>query len=220
MLPTLFGCFKAAYAQVGPQDRVLINFLLPINSDTVNSLLRIVNDQAKKGITNITLLMSSPGGDTPAALAAYNVLRSLPIELTTFNIGNVDSAAVMVYCAGRNRFSLPGPGTRFLIHGNRLTFGVGVPLDALGVDSQLQQLKSLNQMVIQVLSSIAPSKRGDIENAVQLQRILTPEQAKEWGIVQEIRTGFMEPGATLIAVAAEPKTAPIDPWHYTSITPP
>lgn len=192
---------------------VIINFVAPITGDTVNNLIRVVTDQATRGNSKITILISSGGGDTTAGLAAYNILRHLNnAEITTFNIGNVDSAAMLLFCAGSKRYSLPGPGTRFLIHGNGMNPQLGVPVDVNFWDSQVQQLKSLNQMVVQVISEASHDKRAEIEAAVRSQTILSPEQAKEWGIVQDIRTDFMEPGAKFLAISSpaplEPKPVP------------
>jgi hypothetical protein len=56
-------------------------------------------------------------------------------------------------------------------------------------------------MVAQVIASVSGKKKeAEIENAIHGQAILSPEQAKEWGIVQEIRTNFMEPGAVFVSV--------------------
>jgi ATP-dependent protease ClpP protease subunit len=190
-------------AQVPPERSVAINFVAEVNSNNVNGLLRIVTEQVKIGTKKITILISSPGGDTTSAFAAYNLLRNTQgAEITTFNIGSVDSAAMLLYCSGKNRYSLPG--TRFLIHGNRLNTQVPTQFDAPAMDSQLQQLVNLNQMVARVVSSVAPTKEKEIAAAIQGQQILTPEQAKQWGIVQEIRTEFIQPGMNIIAFASEP----------------
>lgn len=183
-----------------PPERVIINFILPIDTNSVNMLLAIINGQMRSGVKKITIVLSSPGGDTAAAFAAYNILKSVPVEITTFNVGNIDSAAMMIYCAGKNRYSFPSPA-RFLIHGNSVNFGGGVSLDSRSLDSQLQQLNNLNQMTIDVISSTTGNiKRKDIENAVHGQTILSPDDAKQWGIVQEIRDTFMEPGAVFVSV--------------------
>jgi ATP-dependent Clp protease protease subunit len=197
---------------------VVITFVVPVDSNSANMLIHMVTSQAQIGVKDITLVLASPGGDTAAAFAAYNILKTLPINLTTFNVGNIDSAAMLLYCAGKHRYSLPGPGVRFLIHGNSISFGVGMPMDANAMDAQTAQLKSLNQMVVDAISTVAGKKRSDVEAAVHGQVILSPEQAKEWGIVQEIKDNFMTPGATLLSVnnPAEPETNPV---QFKSIEP-
>ena len=200
-----------------PPERVVINFLAGIDTNSVNMLLSVVNGQVRQGVKKITIVISSPGGDTTAAFAAYNILRNSTAEITTFNAGNIDSAAVLIYCAGKYRYSFPEPA-RFLIHSNAMTLGVNVPLDYNFMNAQLQQLVSLNQMVTQVLEATAKDKNKEIEQAVRSQTILTPEQAKEWGIVQDIRNTFMEPGAVLISVDV-PLREEKKPFEYTTLRP-
>jgi ATP-dependent Clp protease, protease subunit len=200
-----------------PPERVIINFILPIDSNTVNLLLGIVNGQVARGVKKITIVISSPGGDTTAAFAAYNILKNVQAEITTFNGGNIDSAAMLIYCAGKYRYSFPDPA-RFLIHGNAMTLGTGVPMDYNFLDAQLQQIKSLNQMVVQVLAANSNRKQSDLENAVRGQTILSPELAKQWGIVQEIRDTFMEPGAAFVSVNP-PAPEQKKPFEYSTIRP-
>ena len=166
----------------------------------MSNLLRIVNAQVQAHVPAITILLSSTGGDTSSAFAAYNLLRHLPIEVTMVNVGNVDSAAVVLFCAGKNRYSLPGPATRFLIHSNALTLAQAMPMDLFFLDNQLQQVKSLNQMMVEALKSVTNKPSSEIERAVASQLILTPEQAKDWGLVQQIRSDPLEPGTVLLSV--------------------
>lgn len=194
--------------QTTPPPRVVINFVQPVTVDSVNLLLAAVNNQIRANQKNITIVLSSAGGDTLAAFAAYNILRSLPVEITTFNAGSIDSASMLIYCAGKHRYSFASP-TRFLIHANALTFQ-SVPLDAGSLESHLIQLKNLNDMVIDAISAVATSKRQEIETAIQNNRqiILSPDDAKQWGIVQEIRSTFMETGAVFVSIENQKSSVP------------
>lgn len=204
-------------AAPSPPERVIINFIVPIDANTVNLLLAMVNGQVQRGVKKITIVISSPGGDTASAFAAYNILKNVPAEITTFNGGNIDSAAMLIYCAGKHRYSFPDPA-RFLIHGNAMTLGTGVPMDYNFLEAQLQQIKSLNQMVVQVIAANSNKKQSDLENAVHGQTILSPQQAKEWGIVQDIKESFMEPGAVFVSVTP-PAQEEKKPFEYSTIRP-
>lgn len=197
---------------------VIINFILPIDSNTVNMLLSVVNTQVRGGVKKITIVLSSPGGDTASAFAAYNILKNVPAEITTFNAGTIDSAAMLIYCAGQHRYSFPDPA-RFLIHGNALNLGTGVPLDYNFLYAELQQIKSLNQMVVQVTAATAnKDKQADPERAVLSQTILSPAEAKEWGIVQDIKNTYMEPGAVFVSVNT-PTPERTNPLKYGTLQP-
>jgi len=52
-------------------------------------------------------------------ITIYNVLRGLPIKLTTHNVGNVDSIGTVIYLAGEERYACPQ--TTFMLHGVALT---------------------------------------------------------------------------------------------------
>lgn len=183
-----------------PPKRVIVNFILPVNPDTVNLLLSVVNAQVRNGTKKITIVLSSPGGDPGSAFAAYNILRSVPAEITTFNAGAIDSAAMLIYCAGKYRFSFPNPA-RFLIHGTALNpITISVPVESRWLESQLVQLKSMDQVIAQVITANSTKKQSEVENAIHNQTILSPEEAKQWGIVQEIRDSFMEPDAVFVSV--------------------
>ncbi len=63
---------------------------------------------------HIRLNISSLGGLTHVAVGMYNYLKSLPFKITTHNLGEVTSGAVLVYLAGSTRTA--EPNSKFLIH--------------------------------------------------------------------------------------------------------
>ena len=125
---------------------------------------------------------------------------------------------MLVYLAGKYRYSFGDPA-RFLIHGNALTLGTGVPMDFGFLDAQLQQIKSLNQMVAQVIASNSNKKQDEVTTLMRGQTILSPEEARSWGIVHEIRTTFMEPGAVFVTVNT-PAPEEKKPFEYGTMRPP
>ena len=72
-----------------------IRLLAPITPDTANALLQSIDNLLKMNVEKIHLLISSPGGDVSQGIAIHNYLKHLPIELSTYNIGIVDSIGVI-----------------------------------------------------------------------------------------------------------------------------
>lgn len=208
---------NAQQQQPESPKRAIINFIVPIDSNTTNLLLGIVNNQVRAGIKDITIVISSPGGDTASAFAAYNILRNVPADITTFNAGNVDSAAMLLFCAGKHRYSFPAPA-RFLIHSNALTLGVNVPLDYNFLQAQMQQLESLNSEIVQVIAANSNRKKSDIADMMKGQTIVSPDEAVKWHLVDDIRTNFMTPGAVFVTVNT-PAPVPDKALQYTTIQP-
>jgi len=77
----------------------------------------------QQGATELRLHVSSDGGSNLDGFAMHNFLRSLPIPVTTHNIGNIESMAVLVFLAGDRR--LVSPEARFLLHALYWGFNAG-----------------------------------------------------------------------------------------------
>jgi ATP-dependent protease ClpP protease subunit len=66
-------------------------------------------------LLELALLTATPGGSVDEGIMLFNTLRALPIELTTHNIGNVDSIGNVVFLAGAKRIT--NPNATFMWHG-------------------------------------------------------------------------------------------------------
>ena len=89
-------------AQVVPES-VYVTFSAEINVKTTESLLATMANLVNKQVKTVHLALSTPGGEVAAGLNLYNVLRALPIDLITHNVGNVDSIGNAVFLAGSKR---------------------------------------------------------------------------------------------------------------------
>jgi ATP-dependent Clp protease protease subunit len=185
-----------------PEKPSTINFLVEVNPINVNQLIQLVNMQLRNNVKKITLVISSSGGDAAAGFTAYNYLKGIPAEVTTYNIGNVDSAAAIMFCAGKNRYALKD--TRFLLHGTSFVLPGGATVNAEGLETQLELLKSMNHLVSHVISSATNKKEPEVDAMIHGQVILTPEQAKQWGLIQDVKDTFFDPNANLITVIPPP----------------
>ncbi len=186
-----------------------IHFFAQVDYGTVNQLISMVDQQLKMGTKDFTILISSPGGDPTAGFAAYSYLHGINANVTTFNLGDVDSAANLLFCAGKHRFALPG--TRFLIHGTSYAPSPGLQLDLGGLDAQAAQIRNLNEMMGSILVGATKNKKAEIDAAIHSQRILTADDAKDWGLIQEVRTTFIVPGASLATITPTPMPTPPKP---------
>jgi hypothetical protein len=61
-------------------------------------------------------------------------------------------------------------------------------------------IQNQNQMVARVISANSKKRESELDDILKTETILGPDQAKDWGLVQEIRTEFYEPGAILVTV--------------------
>jgi ATP-dependent protease ClpP protease subunit len=92
-----------------------LNFHAPINSLTAQHLMGTCANLVNGGGNEIYLLLSTPGGEVTAGITIYNFLRSLPVKITTHNMGNIDSIGNPIFLAGETRIACPH--STFMFHG-------------------------------------------------------------------------------------------------------
>jgi len=102
--------------QSGQFPTVYISFSAEINAHTTESLIAVFANEINQGKRDFYLMLSTPGGSVMNGLNLYNVLRGLPITLTTHNVGNVDSIGNAVFLAGQTRYACPH--STFMFHGD------------------------------------------------------------------------------------------------------
>lgn len=105
----------------------IVHFIGPINHGSASTVRNLCLQALQNGATELELHLSTEGGNMTAGFALYFFLKSLPIPLTTHNIGSVESVGVVIFLAGQQRRACPG--TRFLIHPLHWGFGNLVAAD-------------------------------------------------------------------------------------------
>lgn len=190
-----------------PEEKTaVIRFFSDVNPGSVGMLLQTVDAQFKTGTRKFVLLMSSGGGDVLSGFMAYNYLKGLPIEVTTFNVGNVDSSASIIYCAGTKRYAVPE--ARFIIHEASLTITANGPgsinIDLPSLEAQVSLLKGQESSIAKILASTVGKPQSDAEARIHAQAALSSDEAKKWGLVQDIRTQLFDPINSNLVLAIPP----------------
>lgn len=93
----------------------IFNFIGEINSQNINTLINYINS-IKNLTPNDTLIINinSTGGNVSDGIAIYNTIKKLPCNVITHNLGDVSSAAILLYIAGKTRTA--ADISKFMIH--------------------------------------------------------------------------------------------------------
>lgn len=105
----------------------IVHFIGPISHNSVCTIRNLCLQALQSGASEIELHLSTEGGNMTAGFALYFFLKSLPLPLTTHNIGSIESVGVVIFLAGQKRYACPG--TRFLVHPLHWGFGDLVAAD-------------------------------------------------------------------------------------------
>lgn len=177
---------------------VVVKFFAPVIDVTINALMNTIDQKMKKGITNFTILISSPGGSVFHGLSAYNYLKGLPATITTHNFGSVDSIGIVLYCGGSKRLSVPQ--ARFLLHAVKVSFRQSQNLEEKQLEERLKGLRIDIENIAKVISANTNKTVKEITTAMLDRTTLNPEEAQSWSLVNEIKSDLFEPGSEVISI--------------------
>ncbi len=183
----------------------VIKFFAPVIDETVNVLINTVDEKMRQGAQEFILLISSPGGDAFYGLSAYNYLKGLPVTFTTHNFGTVDSIAIVLYCVGSRRWSVPQ--AQFLLHGVSVTFAQDEALEESQLEERLKEMKIDAENIAKVIAANTGKTVQEVTNAMLARTILNPEEAKAWGLVHEIKSELFEIGSEVISIQYQQKSS-------------
>ena len=180
-----------------PTKPVVIKFFAPVIDVTINALMNAIDQKMKEGVTQFIVLISSPGGSVLHGLSAYNYLKGLPVTITTHNFGSVDSIGVVLFCGGSKRLSVPQ--ARFLLHGVSAGFR-SERLEEKQLEERLKGLKIDIENIAKVIAANTGKSVEDVTDAMLERTTLNPEEAKAWGLVDEIKIELFEAGSEVISI--------------------
>ena len=180
------------------QQTVYIRYFGPIDDERVKKLMTTLEQKLKEGIERFAILISSPGGQVSPGVSAYNFLKGIPAEVITHNFGSIDSMAVCLFCAGSERLCVPHG--RFLIHGIGLNIAAGTRFDEKSIGEHISRLKNERETICRIIADNTGKKLEDVEQDMFSGITLTAEQAKDYGLVSEIKSELFKKQAEVISI--------------------
>jgi ATP-dependent protease ClpP protease subunit len=173
---------------------VYVIFEAPINGSTSQKFIATISQLVNQGATSIELLLSTPGGEVPAGLTMYNFLKSLPIPVNTYNIGNVDSIGNAVFLAGVTRKACKH--STFMFHGVGF-FAQNVSFEEKNrLDSILADQKRIGE-ILQERTKISASEAGELFREA---RTKDANYALSVEIVSSIEDVALAQGAPIVTI--------------------
>ena len=132
---------------------------------------------------DVSLYINSPGGSITAGLAIYDTMQFIKPDVTTICIGQAASMAALILAAGAQakRFALPN--SRILIH--QPSMG-GLSGQATDIDIHAREILRMREITNQMLAKHTGQEVKKIEKDVERDFIMNAQQAKEYGIVDDI----------------------------------
>ena len=134
---------------------------------------------------DIVLYINSPGGSISAGLAIYDTIRFIKPDVQTVCIGQAASMAAVLLAAGTKgkRFSLPN--SRIVIHQPLMS---GLAGQATDIDIHAREIIRMRGRLNEILVEHTGQKLQRISDDTERDYIMTAEQSREYGIIDEVIT--------------------------------
>jgi ATP-dependent Clp protease, protease subunit len=169
-------------------SRLLKDHILFIGTPIDDHVANLVTAQllfleAEDPERDIQLYINSPGGSITAGMAIYDTMQYVRPDVVTTCVGQAASIAALLLAAGaaKKRFSLPN--SRILIHQPWMS---GLSGQATDIDIHAKEILRMRSVINQLLADHCSQPVSKIEKDVERDFIMSPQQAKEYGLVDEI----------------------------------
>ena len=132
----------------------------------------------------INLYINSPGGELTALFAIYDTMKYVKNEIKTFCFGQAASAAAVLLAAGSPGQRNALPHARILIH---QPYG-GAAGQAADIEIQAKEILRMRDLLNQMLAHDTGQPLERIERDTDRDFIMSAEEARVYGIIDEVIT--------------------------------
>jgi ATP-dependent Clp protease protease subunit len=138
--------------------------------------------EAENPKKEVHMYINSPGGVVTAGLAIYDTMQLIRPPVQTFCIGQAASAASLLLMAGKKgeRFALPN--SRVLVHQPSASF-YGQAAD---IARHAEEVMKLKRRLNEIYARHTGRTIAEIENALDRDTYMTAEEAKAFGLIDQI----------------------------------
>ncbi len=154
-----------------------------VNEDEANLVVaQMLFLEADDPDKDINLYINSPGGVITAGMAIYDTMQYIKCDVSTICIGMAASMGAFLLAAGAKGKRKALPNADIMIHQPR----GGVRGQATDIQIQADHMLHVKQLMNRILAERTGQPIERVEIDTERDNFMTAEQAKEYGIIDEI----------------------------------
>jgi ATP-dependent Clp protease protease subunit len=134
---------------------------------------------------DITIYINSPGGSMTSMMAIYDTMQFIQPDIQICCIGQAASAAAVILAAGTKGKRMALPNARILIHQPATEGGYGQSSD---MEIQAREILRMRSAMEVILARHTGQDEEKVRRDIERDKFLTAEEAKEYGIIDEVLT--------------------------------
>jgi ATP-dependent Clp protease protease subunit len=156
----------------------------PIDDNVANLVIaQLLFLEAEDPERDISLYINSPGGVITAGLAIYDTLQFIKNDVSTICVGQAASMAAVLLAAGTNKKRFALPHAKILIHQPWLS---GLQGQATDIEIHAKDILRMRAALNKILAEHTNQPIERIEKDVERDYIMTADQSKDYGIIDEV----------------------------------
>lgn len=155
----------------------------PVSDDVANIVMaQLIHLESEDPEKDINLYINCPGGVITAGMAIYDTMQFIKPDVSTICIGQAASMGAVLLAAGKKgkRFALPN--SRVLLHQP----AGGAQGQAVDIDIHAKEILRMRTVLNEIIAKHTGQTFERIEKDTDRDFILNAEEAKSYGIVDEV----------------------------------
>ena len=138
--------------------------------------------EADNPTKDISLYINSPGGVVTSGMSIYDTMQYIRPDVSTLCIGQAASAGSLLLAAGAagKRFALPN--SRIMVHQP----SGGFQGQATDIEIHAREILSMRKRLNEIYAKHTGKSLDIISDAMERDRFYSPEDAKEFGLIDEV----------------------------------
>jgi len=155
----------------------------PVN-DHVASLVcaQLLHLESENPSKDISFYINSPGGVVTSGLSMYDTMQFIRPDVTTVCLGQAASMGSLLLASGApgKRYSLPN--ARIMVHQP----SGGAQGQATDIEIHAREILAVRQRLNEIYARHTGQDVETIAEALERDRFMTPSEAKDFGIIDEV----------------------------------
>ena len=164
------------------KDRII--FLVGTVNDYAASLItaQLLYLESENPKKEISFYINSHGGLVTAGLGIYDTMQYIKPPVSTLCIGQASSMGSFLLAAGEKGKRLSLPNSRIMVHQP----SAGYQGQATDIEIHAKEILALKDRLNKIYSKHTKKSESDIKKALERDKFMTPEEAKQFGLIDEV----------------------------------
>lgn len=145
---------------------------------------QLLHLEAENPSKDISMYINSPGGVVTAGLSIYDTMQYIRPKVSTLIVGQAASMGSLLACAGEAGMRFALPNSRIMVHQP----SGGYQGQATDIMIHAEETRKLKTKLNEIYSKHTGQTVKAVEKALERDNFMSPEEALEWGHIDEIVT--------------------------------